>query len=243
MILTIDPKLQEAAQAALSDISGGDRDAAVVAITPKTGAVLADYSTADLRSGAARGSQHRGRSTKGQEFATLANFKRKDREGFSPGLPLATPETFFPGSTFKVVAPAAVPNLDPSLVDFTFPRAGSTTFPNSDKVMTNDGGEVCGGTMADDINATSCDPGYGQLGVELTAPTLVQQAHSRLQHTPPDRSTRRLGGHPDDPCGVDPHPAQTRKGSATPQSANSMTRAARFPTPWWPPASRTVAPS
>ena len=42
--------------------------------------------------------------------------------------------------------------------------------------MTNDGGEVCGGTMADDMFATSCDPGYGQLGVALSAPTLIQQA-------------------------------------------------------------------
>ena len=42
--------------------------------------------------------------------------------------------------------------------------------------MTNDGGDVCGGTMSNDMFATSCDPGYGQLGVKLTAPTLVEQA-------------------------------------------------------------------
>ncbi len=175
VILTIDPKLQEAAQTALSDISGGNRDAAVVAIAPKTGAVLADYSTPTFDP-APLEAPNTVAGTKEQELAALADFKTKDHEGFYPGLPLATGETFFPGSTFKVVTSAAVYNLDPSLVDFTFPRAGSTTFPNSDKVMTNDGGEVCGGTMADDMFATSCDPGYGQLGVELTAPTLVQQA-------------------------------------------------------------------
>jgi penicillin-binding protein A len=42
--------------------------------------------------------------------------------------------------------------------------------------MTNDGGEVCGGTMANDMFATSCDPGYGQLGVKLGAADLVKQA-------------------------------------------------------------------
>jgi penicillin-binding protein A len=75
-----------------------------------------------------------------------------------------------------VITSAAVYNLDPGLSAFSFPLAGSTTFPNSDKVMTNDGGQVCGGTMANDMFATSCDPGYGQLGVRLTAPTLVKQA-------------------------------------------------------------------
>jgi peptidoglycan glycosyltransferase len=42
--------------------------------------------------------------------------------------------------------------------------------------MTNDGTHACGGTMANDMFATSCDPGFGQLGVKLTAPTLVHQA-------------------------------------------------------------------
>jgi penicillin-binding protein A len=175
VVLTIDPKLQEEARTALRNISGTNTDAAVVAMTPKTGAVLADYSTPNFDP-APLEAPDTVAGTKAQELAAIAYFKTKDHEGFYPGLPLATGETFFPGSTFKVVTSAAAYNLDPSLVNFNFPRAGSTTFPNSDKVMTNDGGDACGGTMADDMFATSCDPGYGQLGVRLTAPTLVQQA-------------------------------------------------------------------
>jgi penicillin-binding protein A len=176
VILTIDPRLQEAAQAALSHISGSNTDAAVVAIAPKTGAVLVDYSTPNFDP-APLEAPNTVAGTQEQELAALAYFKTRDHEGFYPGLPLATGETFFPGSTFKVVTSAAVYNLDPSLIGFSFPRAGFTTFPNSDKVMTNDGGQTCGGTMADDMFATSCDPGYGQLGISLTAPTLVEQAH------------------------------------------------------------------
>jgi penicillin-binding protein A len=175
VILTIDPELQEAAQAALNNLSGSNADAAIVALDPKTGAVLADYSTPTFDP-APLEAPNTEKGTKEQELAALSYFKTKDHEGFYPGLPLATGETFFPGSTFKVITSAAVYNLDPSLSSFSFQRAGSTTFPNSDKVMTNDGGEVCGGTMTDDMFATSCDPGYGQLDVQLTAPTLIKQA-------------------------------------------------------------------
>ena len=176
VILTIDPKLQQAAQTALKGLPGGNTDAAVVAIVPRTGAVLVDYSTPNFDPTPLE-APNTAAGTKVQELAALAYFKAKDHEGFYPGLPLATGETFFPGSTFKVVTSAAVYNLEPALTGFSFPPAGSTTFPNSDKVMTNDGGNICGGTMADDMFATSCDPGFGQLGVLLTAPALIEQAH------------------------------------------------------------------
>ncbi|MFZ0251051.1 MAG: penicillin-binding transpeptidase domain-containing protein [Acidimicrobiales bacterium] len=175
VILTIDPKLQQAARTALSHLTGTNTDAAIVAIVPKTGAVVADYSTPTFDP-APLEAPNTVAGTAEQKLAALAYFDTKDHEGFYPGLPLATGETFFPGSTFKVVTASAVYNLDPGLSTFDFPFAGSTTFPNSDKVMTNDGGQGCGGTMADDMFATSCDPGFGQLGVKLTAPTLVEQA-------------------------------------------------------------------
>ena len=43
--LTIEPHLQETAESALSQITGANKDAAVFAVDPSTGAVLADYST------------------------------------------------------------------------------------------------------------------------------------------------------------------------------------------------------
>ena len=93
----------------------------------------------------------------------------------TPGFPLATGDTFPPGSTFKVVTSTAVYNLDPALTNFDFPSAGSTKLPNSNLPLTNDGGQVCGGTMVTML-PESCDPGYGLLGIALGAPILSKQA-------------------------------------------------------------------
>jgi peptidoglycan glycosyltransferase len=172
--LTIDPTLQKAAQVALSQIVGANRDAAVIAMDPTTGAVLADYSTPtfDPNPLAAPNTTI---GTKEQQLAGYSYFHQPDSEGFLPGLPLATAATFPPGSTFKVVTTAAVYNLMPNLSGFTFPPAASTKLPNSNKLLDNDGGEVCGGPISVML-PQSCDPGYGLLGIALGAPTLFKQA-------------------------------------------------------------------
>ena len=92
-----------------------------------------------------------------------------------PRRPLGTAERFFPGSTFKVVTTTAVYNLAPQLSNFSFPPASSTPLPNSNRLLDNDGGTVCGGDI-ESMLPESCDPGYGVLGIALGAPTLAQQA-------------------------------------------------------------------
>ncbi len=168
--LTIVPSLQDTARTALSQITGPDKDAAVFALDPKTGAVLADYSTPTFDPNALASP-----SVAVEKLAGYSSFDQKDAEGFLPGLPLATAETFPPGSTFKVVTTTAVYNLAPQLSNFSFPSAPSTSLPNSDKILSNDGGTVCGGTMQSML-PESCDPGYGLLGIALGAPTLAKQA-------------------------------------------------------------------
>jgi peptidoglycan glycosyltransferase len=172
--LTIEPKLQAAAQAALSQITGPNTDAGVVAIDPSTGAILADYSTPSFNPAPLEAPDTTA-GTKEQELTALSYFKTEDHEGFYAGWPLATFDTFPPGSTFKVVTSSAVYNLDPSLSNFYFPYATSTTFPNSTAVLHNDGGSSCGGTMTTML-PQSCDPGYAQLGVKLGATDLAKQA-------------------------------------------------------------------
>jgi peptidoglycan glycosyltransferase len=170
LTLTIEPSLQETARTALSQITGSNKDAAIFAINPKTGAVLADYSTPTFDPNALASP-----NVDAEKLAGYAYFNQKDSEGFYPGVPLATAQTFFPGSTFKVVTTTAVYNLAPQLSNFNFPPSGATSLPNSNKLLTNDGGSVCGG----DIQAMlpqSCDPGYGLLGIALGAPTLSKQA-------------------------------------------------------------------
>jgi peptidoglycan glycosyltransferase len=174
VMLTVDPKLQKAAQAALSQVTGANRDAAVVAIDPSTGAVLADYSNPTFDPAPLEATNTTA-GTQEQQLAALAYFKTPDHEGFYPGLPLATAELFPPGSTFKTVTTAAVYNLDPSLSNFTFTPAASTKLPDTTKLLNNDGGEVCGGSIAVML-PQSCDPGYGLLGIALGAPTLEKQA-------------------------------------------------------------------
>ena len=177
--LTVEPGLQEAARAALSQIKGPNTDAAVVAVDPSTGAVLADYSTPSFDP-APLETPNTEAGTREQELAALSYFKTPDHEGNLAGIPLATDATFPPGSTFKVVTTAAVYNLKPSLSTFDFPLMGSITFPGSTVPLTNEGdddkgGIPCGGTLAVML-AQSCDPGYGKLGVVLGAGTLAQQA-------------------------------------------------------------------
>jgi peptidoglycan glycosyltransferase len=169
--LTIDPKLQQAAQYALSTLPpGANRDGAIVVIQPKTGAILAMYSNPDYDPNAMVNP-----SLAAERLAYLS-YTTKDHEGFYPLRPLATGESFFPGSTMKVVTSTTAYNLKPSLAGFNFPPASILTFsdaPNSP--MHSDSGQPCGGTM-DVMLPQSCDPGYGALGIQLGVSTLRQQA-------------------------------------------------------------------
>jgi peptidoglycan glycosyltransferase len=170
LTLTIVPSLQQAARAALGQIVGQNKDAAVFAMDPKTGAVLADYSVPTFDPNAVATP-----NVAAEKLAGYSYFNQKDVEGFYAGVPLATAETFFPGSTFKVVTTTAVYNLAPQLSNFNFPQAGATALPNSNKLLTNDGGTVCGGNIQAML-PQSCDPGYGLLGIALGGPTLAKQA-------------------------------------------------------------------
>jgi peptidoglycan glycosyltransferase len=170
LTLTINPTLQKAAQAAVSQITGANKDAGVVAIDPSTGAILADYSNPTFDPTALANP-----NISAEREAGYAYFDQSDSEGVYPGVPLATADPYPPGSTFKVVTSTAVYNLDPALTNFNFPPAASTKLPNSNLLLNNDGGEVCGGTMVTML-PESCDPGYGLLGIALGAPILSKQA-------------------------------------------------------------------
>jgi peptidoglycan glycosyltransferase len=173
--LTVEPKLQQAAQYALSTMPPGvNKDGAVVVLNPKTGAVLAMYSSPSYDPNAMVST-----SLPAEHLAYLT-YTGKDREGFHPLRPLATGETFFPGSTMKVVTSTAVYNLKPSLDNFNYPVAPCQKFSDSNKLLCNDGStpnnsQPCGGTMTIML-PQSCDPGYGELGIQVGVSTLRQQA-------------------------------------------------------------------
>ncbi len=167
--LTVDPVLQKAATEALAATPGANKDGSVFVLDPTTGAVLAMVSSPTYDPNQISSSDV------ATEQAYDAQAGKNDAEGFSGLVPIATQERFPPGSTFKVITSTAAYNLAPSLINYSFPNAVSIKFSDSDKVLSNDGGSACGGTMALML-PQSCDPGYGQLGIELGVPTLTKQA-------------------------------------------------------------------
>jgi penicillin-binding protein A len=146
----------------------------VVVLNPKTGAVLAMVSNPTYDPNALVS------TSLSAEQTAYFSYNQKDHEGYFPLRPIATGETFFPGSTMKVVTSTAAYNLKPALADFNYPTAPCQGFPDSNKLLCNDGSSPsnstpCGGMMVSMLPA-SCDPGYGELGIQEGVATLRQQA-------------------------------------------------------------------
>jgi peptidoglycan glycosyltransferase len=165
--LTVNPALQNAASQALAS-TPGNNDGAVVVLNPKTGAVLAMVSSPTYDPNALVST-----SLSADNLAYFS-YTQKDHEGFFPLRPLADSETFFPGSTMKVVTSTAAYNLKPSLAGFDYPVQQCQTFSDSNVPLCDQSGP-CGGTMVQML-PFSCDPGYAELGIQEGVSTLRQQA-------------------------------------------------------------------
>ncbi len=174
--LTLEPYLQQVAQQALAGISSANKDGAIVVLNPHTGAVLAMYSSPSYDPAPLANPD-----VAAEEKAGNAVFHSTDAEGFSGGLPMATYNRIFPGSTFKIVTTTAVYNLAPQLANFNYPvRPCTTPLPNSNKVICNDASSpqhavACGGTIAQML-PPSCDPGYATLGMTIGPTDMVKQS-------------------------------------------------------------------
>ena len=157
LVVTLQPQLQAVAQKAL-----GDRNGAVVAIDPKTGGILAMYSSPNY--------DPKPLTSSDEATATAAwtAYNKKNYRGFPPLGLLATQQTFAPGSTFKVITTAAAIMSKPELAMKKYPMKAFTTLPTSDKLLWNSGHTACGGKAADMLPG-SCDPGFALLGLDLGA--------------------------------------------------------------------------
>lgn len=167
--LTVVPKLQEAAWNASTTLPPGEnKDGAVVVLNPSTGAVEAMVSNPSF-------SPNLMSSTSvNTEKLAYFSYVSKDRESIAPLAPVATQQFYAPGSTFKVVTSTAAYNLKPSLAGFNYPVAQCQNFPDGGKALCDESGR-CGGTMVQML-PFSCDPGYGELGVQEGQDTLAKQA-------------------------------------------------------------------
>ncbi|MEO1060856.1 MAG: penicillin-binding protein 2 [Actinomycetota bacterium] len=159
---TIDSRLQIAARDAL-----GDRRGSVVAIDPNTGDVLAmwsfpSYDPNELSS---------------HDLPAVAAARERLNE--DPDTPLrvrAYRETFFPGSTFKVVTAAAA--LETGFATPTEPVYEATDQyvpPLTTRPIRNFGGSTCGGDLTE-ILRVSCNTAFAELGVDLGAEVLADAA-------------------------------------------------------------------
>ncbi len=164
--LTIQTAEQQVARNAM-----GGQDGAAVVLDPQTGGVYAMYSNPTYNPSPL---------TSLDPNVVAAAYKKittSDAHGFPPLGLVATQQTFPPGSTFKVITTAAAVVGDPALLTKSYPVKAFTKLPHSNKLLYNDGGQRCGGTVAVMLPA-SCDPGYALLGLDLGADLMAATADS-----------------------------------------------------------------
>ncbi|RUP37921.1 MAG: penicillin-binding protein 2 [Gordonia sp. (in: high G+C Gram-positive bacteria)] len=156
VVLTVRRDLQETARDAL-----GDRRGSVVALDPRTGAVLAMWSNPTFDPNLL--------SNNDAEAAAGAK-ALYEAAPTKPLLPKAYRERYFPGSTFKVVTATAGLTSGKVTVDSpTYPVVTSYTPPLTSKPISNFDGNACGGTLLT-ILARSCNSSFAQMAAETTGP-------------------------------------------------------------------------
>ncbi len=187
--LTIDPVVQQAAWDAL-----GDQRGAVVAMDPTTGAILAMVSKPAYDPTALAG----------HDFDAVR--AAWDALQADPTEPMANRaiagDTYPPGSTFKLVTAAAA--LENGLIAETPVAAPTTlTLPQTSTQLGNFGGAACSPTGAltlADALRISCNTAFAQIGIDLGADELREQAQAFGFDTPLNVPMRVTESHfPDDP--------------------------------------------
>ena len=163
---TIDGNLQQVAWDALGNNSGS-----VVAINPKTGAILAMVSKPSYDPNLLA------------VHDTTQVLSAYDALINDPGDPLANRaiagDLYTPGSVFKLVVASAAIDSGKYTADSEFPNPGSLTLPGSSSVITNSEGGSCGGGANVSIATAlrlSCNIPFAELGLALGYDTISAKA-------------------------------------------------------------------
>lgn len=177
VILTVNSEIQKVARGALGDLTGS-----VVALDPRTGAVLAMYSTPSYDPNGIS-------SNDGQQAERVKTLLDASPE--KPLLSRAYQERFFPGSTFKIVTATA--GLESGTVTETepsYPVVQSYTPPLTRRSISNFDGAMCGGTLLV-ILQRSCNSSFAQMAVELGPERMIDAAEAAgFNEVPPIDLTR-----------------------------------------------------
>ncbi|HVL04267.1 MAG TPA: penicillin-binding transpeptidase domain-containing protein [Acidimicrobiales bacterium] len=162
--LTLPSEVQRVARDALGATRGS-----VVALDPRDGSILAlwnfpSYDPALLSSVDIEAAQ----AARDRLLADEAN----------PLLPATYRETYFPGSTFKVVTAAAGLSSGQITAESpSYPTSTAYVPPLTTNPINNFGGSSCGGALFS-ILRVSCNTAFAQMGVDLGAEILVNQAEA-----------------------------------------------------------------
>ena len=198
--LTINPAAQKAAWQGVQGL-GSDVQAAVVAIEPRTGKILAMVSSPSFDPN----------KLASHDFGSIGKVKTALQN--DPKHPMdnrAIESVLPPGSTFKLVTAAAALNSGKWNPDSKVPGGSTLDLPQTSNDLHNENGVSCGG---DQITLTralqvSCNVAFGYLGMKVGAPRLRSTAEKfgfgqRFFYDLDDSQTRqsvsRFPEHPDLP--------------------------------------------
>lgn len=157
----------------------GRQNGSVVALDPRTGAVLALWSFPSYDPNALAGHDF-------EAVRTARAFLAPD----DPNSPLrisSYEDRYFPGSTFKVVTGST--GVDTGRVtpeEPVYPDVTSYTPPQTTRPLQNFGGSTCGGALFE-ILARSCNTSFAQMGVENLGPDVSVEGAEQFgfNDTPP----------------------------------------------------------
>ncbi|HEX4868210.1 MAG TPA: penicillin-binding transpeptidase domain-containing protein [Acidimicrobiales bacterium] len=164
LVLTVRADLQRIAAQQL-----GDREGSVVALDPRTGAILAmvSFPSYDPNSLASHD------TAAAAEVATAL-----DADPNKPRLYRAYQDRFFPGSTFKVVtATAGLTSGAVTRDQPVYPTTNTYTAPGTNRPLRNFGGSTCGGALFE-VLKVSCNTAFAQMGVETGPDAMVGTAEA-----------------------------------------------------------------
>lgn len=170
VVLSLRVDAQELARKLLGNQSGS-----VVALDPRTGAILAMYSNPSFNPTSLATHDS---ATAQQAFNTL------NADPANPALSRAYREVYPAGSTFKVITASVALANGTATPSTTFPVVRDVAIPGTTRKVANFGNEACGGTLADAFR-NSCNTSFAALGVEIGAPFVEGMEAFGLNQAPP----------------------------------------------------------